>query len=387
MHGHIRSQIGKIRSKRASDSFVDNVEYDPSPLLHFYYLSAYTIPPSSTLSFCLLSGSSLTRVPLTLLSHSPLAPSMGNCTSTLDCQAKAHLDTIDKEIENNSKDIRKECKIIGGGVFPMMPRSSHSSVVSLYKQNTQALNCPTFSTVVLNDGLCWSRHGSGESGNSSIVKRMKIIHQNGFSWEELLTYWMTVYRNLVDSAQAIVLAMRKIRIDCETPINRTNCDRIIDYHITTNPSSLNKKSPSSTIPGLATVVNGVDVSGIGNGGGTAEGFDPVIPKRTPLTLGAIFLPLEECEVDETEDIDEVIANIKKKKAIASQTRAIVAKIPLPEIPPLVIALIPTNGKDTAESIHEQHMVLLKMAACLELKVLVMAADGAAPELAAQEMMD
>ncbi|KIM74715.1 hypothetical protein PILCRDRAFT_827917, partial [Piloderma croceum F 1598] len=113
---------------------------------------------------------------------------------------------------------------------------------------------------------------SGESGNSSIVKRMKIIHQNGFSWEELLTYWMTVYRNLVDSAQAIVLAMRKIRIDCETPINR---------------------SPSSAIPGPATVVNGVDVSGIGNGGGTAEGFvfdpeiaslihqlwqDPVIPK-------------------------------------------------------------------------------------------------------------
>jgi hypothetical protein len=84
---------------------------------------------------------------------------MGNCTSTLDCQAKAHSDTIDKEIENNSKDIRKECKIIGGGVFPMMPRSSRSSVVSLYKQNTQALNCPTFSTVVLNDGLRWSRRG------------------------------------------------------------------------------------------------------------------------------------------------------------------------------------------------------------------------------------
>ena len=33
------------------------------------------------------------------------------------------------------------------------------------------------------------------------------------------------------------------------------------------------------------------------------------------------------------------------------------------------------------------MVLLKMAARLELKVLIMAADGAAPELAAQEMMD
>jgi len=42
-------------------------------------------------------------------------------------------------------------------------------------------------------------------------------------------------------------------------------------------------------------------------------------------LGSV-LPLEECEVDESEDIDGVIADIKKKKAIASQTRAIVAKV-------------------------------------------------------------
>lgn len=64
--------------------------------------------------------------------------------------------------------------------------------------------------------------GSGESGKSTIVKQMKIIHQNGFSREELLTYRLTVYRNLVDSAQAIVLAMRKIGIDCETPSNRVS---------------------------------------------------------------------------------------------------------------------------------------------------------------------
>jgi guanine nucleotide-binding protein G(i) subunit alpha len=37
---------------------------------------------------------------------------MGNCTSTSDCQAKAHSDAIDKEIENNSKNFRKECKIL-----------------------------------------------------------------------------------------------------------------------------------------------------------------------------------------------------------------------------------------------------------------------------------
>ena len=38
------------------------------------------------------------------------------------------------------------------------------------------------------------------------------------------------------------------------------------------------------------------------------------------------LPLDECAVEETEDIDEVIGHIKKKKAIASQTRAIITKV-------------------------------------------------------------
>jgi guanine nucleotide-binding protein G(i) subunit alpha len=39
----------------------------------------------------------------------------------------------------------------------------------------------------------------------------------------MLTYLMTVYCNLVDSAQAVVLAMRKIGIDCEMPNNRVSC--------------------------------------------------------------------------------------------------------------------------------------------------------------------
>jgi guanine nucleotide-binding protein subunit alpha len=47
---------------------------------------------------------------------------------------------------------------------------------------------------------------------------MKIIHQSEFSREELLTYRMMVYRNLVDSVQAIVLALRKIVLDCEHPV-------------------------------------------------------------------------------------------------------------------------------------------------------------------------
>jgi hypothetical protein len=62
--------------------------------------------------------------------------------------------------------------------------------------------------------------GSGESGKTTIVKQMKIIHQNGFTRDELLEYRPTIYKNLVDSAQAIILQLRKLQIDCELPENR-----------------------------------------------------------------------------------------------------------------------------------------------------------------------
>jgi hypothetical protein len=42
-------------------------------------------------------------------------------------------------------------------------------------------------------------------------------------------------------------------------------------------------------------------------------------------LGSV-LPLDQCRVDESEDIDAVISEIKKRKAMASQTRAIVAQV-------------------------------------------------------------
>jgi hypothetical protein len=38
------------------------------------------------------------------------------------------------------------------------------------------------------------------------------------------------------------------------------------------------------------------------------------------------LPLDQCEVEESEDIDVVIADIKKKKAMACQARAIIAQV-------------------------------------------------------------
>jgi len=49
---------------------------------------------------------------------------------------------------------------------------------------------------------------------------MKIIHQNGFSDKERADYRHIVYKNLMESAQSLVLAMRKLGVVAEEPINR-----------------------------------------------------------------------------------------------------------------------------------------------------------------------
>jgi guanine nucleotide-binding protein G(i) subunit alpha len=51
---------------------------------------------------------------------------------------------------------------------------------------------------------------------------MKIIHQNGYTKEELALYRITVYKNLVDSAQAIIFAMKKFRKEPRRPENRVS---------------------------------------------------------------------------------------------------------------------------------------------------------------------
>lgn len=53
--------------------------------------------------------------------------------------------------------------------------------------------------------------GSGESGKSTIVKQMKILHQNGYSTEELLEYKPFVYKNIMDCIKLIINAIMDLQ--------------------------------------------------------------------------------------------------------------------------------------------------------------------------------
>ncbi|XP_026527882.1 guanine nucleotide-binding protein G(o) subunit alpha isoform X5 [Notechis scutatus] len=55
--------------------------------------------------------------------------------------------------------------------------------------------------------------GAGESGKSTIVKQMKIIHEDGFSGEDVKQYKPVIYSNTIQSLAAIVRAMDTLGIE------------------------------------------------------------------------------------------------------------------------------------------------------------------------------
>lgn len=54
--------------------------------------------------------------------------------------------------------------------------------------------------------------GSGESGKTTIVKQMKIIHQSGYSAAERMMLRTTIYKNTLDGAKAICEGFEKLQI-------------------------------------------------------------------------------------------------------------------------------------------------------------------------------
>lgn len=58
---------------------------------------------------------------------------------------------------------------------------------------------------------------------------MKIIHQNGYSNEELYPWRITVYKNLIESAQSLIFGVMKFGLEFEYSKNEVSIE--IKYHM------------------------------------------------------------------------------------------------------------------------------------------------------------
>ncbi|KAL6732187.1 hypothetical protein Aduo_002973 [Ancylostoma duodenale] len=70
--------------------------------------------------------------------------------------------------------------------------------------------------------------GAGESGKSTIVKQMKIIHESGFTAEDYKQYKPVVYSNTVQSLVAILRAMANLSVPFGAPEREVDAKLVMD---------------------------------------------------------------------------------------------------------------------------------------------------------------
>ncbi|XP_067005749.1 guanine nucleotide-binding protein G(o) subunit alpha isoform X3 [Anabrus simplex] len=69
--------------------------------------------------------------------------------------------------------------------------------------------------------------GAGESGKSTLVKQMKIIHSDGFTKEELRSFRPTVMDNLLSSMKYVLTGMGLLRINLESAKNKAHAQTVL----------------------------------------------------------------------------------------------------------------------------------------------------------------
>ncbi|XP_058492944.1 guanine nucleotide-binding protein subunit alpha-14 [Solea solea] len=73
--------------------------------------------------------------------------------------------------------------------------------------------------------------GTGESGKSTFIKQMRIIHGGGYSAEDKRSYIKLVYQNVYTSMQAMIRAMEPLDISFSDPQNKNNANSVLDVEV------------------------------------------------------------------------------------------------------------------------------------------------------------
>jgi guanine nucleotide-binding protein G(i) subunit alpha len=78
--------------------------------------------------------------------------------------------------------------------------------------------------------------GMDDSGKDEIVRQWKILHQNDYTAEELALYRLTIYKNVIDCAKALISAMKQFEIHPEQELNRAYCEFLLNYSVDPDPN-------------------------------------------------------------------------------------------------------------------------------------------------------
>ena len=86
-------------------------------------------------------------------------------------------------------------------------------------------------------GKHWTREmkvlllGAGESGKSTFLKQMRIIHGGDYSDQQRLEFRSTIYHNLLKGMKVLVEARKRLQLTLSNPENEAHTETIVSgYH-------------------------------------------------------------------------------------------------------------------------------------------------------------
>ncbi|KAB5567778.1 hypothetical protein PHYPO_G00236770 [Pangasianodon hypophthalmus] len=73
--------------------------------------------------------------------------------------------------------------------------------------------------------------GTGESGKSTFIKQMRIIHGAGYTEEDRKTFTKLVFQNIITAMQSMIRAMETLSISLGSPDNQAHADLLIEVDV------------------------------------------------------------------------------------------------------------------------------------------------------------
>ena len=72
--------------------------------------------------------------------------------------------------------------------------------------------------------------GAGESGKSTFIKQMRIIHGEDYSEQDRIDFRATIFHNILKGMKILVEARRRLQIPLQNSTNDENGHRVSSYH-------------------------------------------------------------------------------------------------------------------------------------------------------------
>lgn len=153
---------------------------------------------------------------------------MGCGMSTEEKEGKARNEEIENQLKRDRMQQRNEIKMLLLGMSRQTPISSQLMSAPFRLPLLGALFiklCDARLQLPHTRSVLTSDTGAGESGKSTILKQMKLIHEGGYSRDERESFKEIIFSNTVQSMRVILEAMESLELPLE--------DQRMEYHVQT----------------------------------------------------------------------------------------------------------------------------------------------------------